>query len=114
MLSIPAYQCHRPGQYKYIAREAMRGHMPESLRSRPRGSLLTSFFDAGFEQSLPAIKRFLSRPQCTWTEYVKKEFVDKALTDGQAPELNKILAWQALTYELWMQRLDAEGLGTGA
>ncbi len=108
MLSIPAYQCDRLGQRKYLAREGMRGHMPEALRTRPRGSLLTSFFDAGFARSRDAMRRFLSRPECTWPEYLRHEFVMQALSEGEAPDINKLLVWMALSYELWRQRLDAE------
>lgn len=108
MLSIPAYQCARLGQTKYLAREAMRGHMPEALRTRPRGSRLGSFFDAGFERSLDAMRRFLSRPECTWPEYVQHDFVMRGLSAGASPDTEKLMVWMALSYELWRQRLESE------
>jgi asparagine synthase (glutamine-hydrolysing) len=109
MLSLPAYQCERLGQTKYLAREAMRGYMPESLRTRPRGSLLNSFFDAGFERSRDPIRRFLTRPECTWMRYLNRDFLIRALSEGiPNTDREKVLIWMALAYELWLERIESE------
>lgn len=106
MLAIPAYQARRMTQTKFLARNAMRGRMPESLRLRPRGSLLSSFYDAGYRAARGRIREFLSRPDCTWTDYVRREVVLQALEQPSPPDRLKMLAVRALTYEVWNRRLE--------
>ena len=106
MLSIPAYQARRLTQTKFLARNAMRGRMPESLRLRPRGSLLSSFYDAGYRAARGRIREFLARPDCTWPEYVRRDVVLGALEQPAHPDRLKILAVRALTYEVWNRRVE--------
>ena len=106
MLAIPAYQARRLTQTKFLARNAMKGRMPESLRLRPRGSLLNSYFDAGYRAARSRIREFLSRPDCSWTDYVRREVVLQALEQPSPPDRLKMLAVRALTYEVWNRRLE--------
>lgn len=108
MLAIPAYQSRRLGQTKYLTRNAMRGLMPECLRTRSRGSLLSSFFDAGFDRARPEIEAFLAQPDCTWPEYLVRERVLGTLRDPKASGLQRVLVHMALSYELWNRKLAAE------
>jgi asparagine synthase (glutamine-hydrolysing) len=109
MLSVPTYQCFRQGQTKYLARLAMRGRMPESLRLRPRGSLLDAFFVEGFRRVRSAMREVLTDDGCSWQEYLKKEVVNRALMG--APDTQcQLVAWWAFSYELWRRALAREGL----
>jgi asparagine synthase (glutamine-hydrolysing) len=108
MLAIPAYQTRRLGQTKYLARNAMRERMPEPLRVRPRGSLLSSFFDAGFDRARPEIESFLAQPDSTWPEYLDREALLGTLRDAEASGLRRVLVQMALSYELWRRKIAAE------
>jgi asparagine synthase (glutamine-hydrolysing) len=115
MLSIPAYECFREGQTKYLARLAMRGRMPESLRVRPRGSLLGSFFDGSFERGRHVMREVLTDPSCSWRTYVREDFVLGAFSErpresDYASSKSKLVAWWAFYYELWRRALAREGL----
>ena len=106
MLAIPAYQVRRLTQTKFLTRNAMRSRMPESLRLRPRGSLLHSFFDAGFERARHRITEFLMQPECTWPEYVQRDALLAAVEQPILPERLKILVVRTVNYEVWNRRLE--------
>ena len=106
MLAIPAYQTRRLGQTKFLARNAMRGRMPESLRLRPRGSLLNTFYYAGFEQSRCKIREFLGRSDCTWPDYVRRDVLMDSLEQPSPPDRLKVVSERALSYEVWNRRLE--------
>ncbi len=111
MLSIPAYQCFRVGSFKHIARESMRGVIPEEIRTRPRGGLLDSFLRAGFQRYRPAIRRFLGVPdRQTWRRFVRIEIVEHIFREDVAAEDNDLLIWQVFCFELWLERLHSEGI----
>ncbi|MBI3162993.1 MAG: asparagine synthetase B [Chloroflexi bacterium] len=44
VLSLPSYQLYSHGAYKYILRSALRGILPESIRSRIRATSVITFF----------------------------------------------------------------------
>ena len=106
MLAIPAYQTRRLGQTKFLARNAMKGRMPESLRLRPRGSLLNTFYYAGFEQSRCNIREFLGRSDCTWPDYVRRDVLMASLEQPSPPDRLKVVSERALSYEVWNRRLE--------
>lgn len=106
MLAIPAYQSCRLGQTKWLAREGMRHRMPEALRTRPRGGVLSTFYQAGFKRSQREIMEFLSRPDCTWSAYVKSEVLLPGLHEVTTHEPMRLLAQKALGYELWNRRVN--------
>ena len=101
MLGIPAYQTHLFGQSKIVARNAMRGIMPESLRTRPRGGILHSFFDQGYECSRNMIKSFLFDAQSTWENFVEVDFITRALSDVEVSGLHKAVVAKTIGYEVW-------------
>lgn len=106
MLGIPAYQTCRLGQTKWLAREGMRDRMPEALRTRPRGGVLSSFYVAGFNDAKVRIRTYLSSPDCTWPDYVKPEVLLPALNEATTQEPMMLLAQKALGYELWNRRVN--------
>ena len=62
MLEMPVSMSFRDGMDKWVMREAMRGRMPEKLRTKGRTGLLNSFLQMGFERNREKLKRFLLEP----------------------------------------------------
>jgi asparagine synthase (glutamine-hydrolysing) len=108
LLSIPSYVCYRDGHTKWLARESMRGLLPESTRLRPRGGLLTEFFDAGYRRELPAMKRLLMAPTVAWPVYVDHAWLMRALDAPEPSEKEKLLVWYCAAFELWQRALSGE------
>ena len=108
MLSIPSYVCYRDGHTKWLARESMRGLLPESIRLRPRGGLLTEFFDAGYRRELPSLRRLLTARDVAWPTYVDHAWLLRALDAREPSEKEKLLVWYCAAFELWRQALSGE------
>ena len=110
MLSIPSYQHLRRGQTKLIARNAMKGIIPEEIRLRPRSGVLTPFFDYGVLQKERAfVQQILSAPEAEWPRYVRRQWLLDVL-DKKAPlEMEKMVVWNCVSFELWRRALREHG-----
>jgi hypothetical protein len=101
MLSLAAYCSFQQDQFEFIARNAMRKRMLESIRMQGRVGILTPFFNFGlFEQSRP----LLLDPAAEWPRYVEKTRVSDALAQKQPEEQSSLLIWQCATFDLWRRR----------
>ena len=63
VLGLPAYQFYFHGVYKYILRNAMKGILPEIIRTRVRPTSLISFFFRGVELEKQKIQDCLQELQ---------------------------------------------------
>ncbi len=108
MLSIPSDYCYRNGHTKWLARQAMEGLLPETIRWRPRGGLLTEFFDAGYGREHAALRRLLSASDVAWPAYVDHGWLMRALDAREPSETEKLLVWYCAAFELWRQALSGE------
>lgn len=108
MLSIPSYRCYRNGQTKWLARESMKGLLPESIRLRPRGGLLNEFFDVGYARQIAHFRRILSAPDVVWPTYVDHAWLARATQTSAPSETQKLLVWYCVAFELWRQALSGE------
>ena len=108
MLSIPSYYCYRNGHTKWLARQAMDGLLPETIRWRPRGGLLTEFFDAGFRREHAALEQLLTAPDAAWPAYVDHGWLMRALNASEPDEREKLLIWYCAAFELWRRALSGE------
>jgi asparagine synthase (glutamine-hydrolysing) len=108
MLSIPSDVCYRDGHTKWLARESMRGLLPESIRLRPRGGLLTEFFDAGYRREHASLRQLLTGRDVAWPDYVDHGWLMRALDAREPSEREKLLVWYCASFELWRQALSGE------
>ena len=103
MLSLPAHQIFRPGTTKFVAREAMRGLIPESIRRRQTPTLLDPLFDRGvFERERGVVEDLLQGGHPIW-----QEFVDPAFVAGVGPQsspAHKVVLWHCVSFELWRRK----------
>ena len=108
MLSIPAWQYFQQDRFKFIARNAMRGRMLESIRTQGRVGILTPFFEFGlFDRSRPLLRTLLLDPAAEWPRYVHKRWVSDALAQKRPDDHSGLLIWQCAAFELWRKKYFA-------
>ena len=105
MLSIPSYRCYRRGNYKLIARNALKGIMLERVRVQSRQGILTSFFMYGIlSESRRWILKLLMSRDAEWSQYVEKGWIEHALEKRNPSEQEVLVIWQCVSYEMWRKK----------
>jgi hypothetical protein len=104
MLRIPAWQCYRQGMDKHVAREAMRGLLPEVVRTQLRVGLLGDIFRSGFHRARPWITTLLRARGAEWPRYVRRAYVDDALRKSTLSDGQMMHLWSCATFEMWLER----------
>jgi asparagine synthase (glutamine-hydrolysing) len=105
MLNAPHHLSRRDGTTKWIAREAMRGRMPEAFRTKPRTGLLNSLFEAGLRRHRASVRELLLDRTELWTPWVKEQAVRAAIDEETAPDRLRMLIPTTLGFVLWNERL---------
>ncbi len=99
--ALPAHYQYRNGQSKSLTREAMRGLLPESVRTRPKGGSLAPFFRIGvLQRSATEVARLLDAPDARWPHYVMPSALRRA-RERAFTESDLLLIWLCASYELW-------------
>ena len=111
MLSIPSYYGHRSRQNKWIAREAMRGWIPEAVRQQPRHGLLGSLVERGYQRARPELSRLLNAVDRAWPDYVDPAWLDRALEGPRTASKARLVVWQCASFELWRQAWSGDHPG---
>lgn len=110
-LALPAHQLYRAGWAKWVARQAMRGILPETVRLRRWRSSLYPLARRGLvEREVARVRELLDSPGALWPEFVRSEWLREffpsqveAGVDGPAA----LTAWQCVSLELWRGRVEA-------
>ncbi|HKZ43509.1 MAG TPA: asparagine synthetase B family protein, partial [Anaerolineales bacterium] len=106
VLSIPAYQLIRNEQKKYILRNAMKGILPESVRTMPKIVTLNSLYKRGVEVEGAKIESRLNEPGGQWKKYVRPEWVKDYWQLGQVSDgPGSLLPWLCISFESWYKLL---------
>jgi asparagine synthase (glutamine-hydrolysing) len=106
MLSIPLTQFTRLGQSKYIARNAAKGLIPENIRLQSRAGVLSEFYEYGLWKKERAwLRERLYDTQCSWDRYIDRDWLTAQLIKERPSEKASLIAWQCLTYELWLEKV---------
>lgn len=83
-----------------LAREAMRGILPESVRLQPRKAVFSPFcFEAIVGADAPAIERLLLAPDAELAAYVDMRRVRMLWRDAR-PAPNRSMGWGSLMWKL--------------
>ena len=110
MLEMPVAMSWRGGVEKWVMRQAMRGKLPEPLRTKKRTGLLNTFFAAGFNRHVPRIEELLFAQQTDWQAWVRPKFVRTVLAGDTRSDKEMLIVNQCIGHALWRQRLDEEGI----
>ena len=102
MLSLPVHMSQRRGISKWIMREAMRGKMPEVIRTRPKSTSLQPFFDtaiAGPARTQTAALLF--SPDVDWPRFYQHARIRQLFDASQRSDSESAKLWKCVGYELW-------------
>ncbi len=109
-LGFPSYMTYRYGQKKYFAREAMRGLLPESIRTQPRAGNIVPFAMRSFQRNREKIIKIIWENSSAWNPYVKEEWMQEKLSENadlQYPDL--IIIWLSLHIGPWLKAIQPGG-----
>jgi asparagine synthase (glutamine-hydrolysing) len=106
-LSIPTDVFSRGGVPKWLAREALRGRLPEMVRQRPKSGSLSPLFRHGLrELGRERVVRLLLEPGASWPRWLDAGRVRAALTADPPNDGDDLLLWLAISLELWLRGLE--------
>jgi len=109
-LRLPAHMAFREGQMKYVAREAMRGLLPEAIRTQPRAGLLSRFALDSFMQNTEAVRERLFDDRDPWNTYVDEKWMQERLKDPEHIEEKELLiVWMCLNMAHWEKAIKPGG-----
>lgn len=116
LLRLPAHLLYRPGESKRLARRALRGLLPDSIRMAPRRGTLLPLAQRFLTDSLPSVRAILGTARCDWQRWVRRDWMEASLEE--LPRLGRdgagwLVVWNCVVYELWKQRWTNNGCGTG-
>lgn len=107
MLGAPAFLQYRPGWSKWVLREAMKGRLPEAVRTRRHVSTLLPLARRGLvEQEATVVRELLDKKDAAWRRFVRSDWLHESfprrLQAGQ-DGIESVIAWQCICLELWIQ-----------
>lgn len=104
MLALPARFHARALQRKWIGREAARGILPESLRTRPKGSSLVPIFNAAMRGATRVrIEALLRRRGAWWPRWVEPAYVEALLRAAEIADQDGAVLWRCAWLEHWCE-----------
>jgi len=102
MQSLPVHFSQRQGVSKWIMREAMRGKMPEAIRTRLKSSSLQPFFDAAIAGPARAqTAALLFSADADWPRFYQHARIKALFCTGQRSDSESAKLWKCMGYELW-------------
>jgi asparagine synthase (glutamine-hydrolysing) len=113
-LAIPAHLLYRPGDSKWILRRAMRGVLPEEVRTRRHPTSLQPLFARGLgERARREAEDSLFDKDALWRPYVREEWLretfPRCLSGPDGAGL--VAVWRCICVEQWRRGLVSRGLG---
>ena len=110
MLGFPTYMNCRDGQMKYFAREAMRGLLPEPIRTQPRVGILTPLAVNSYERNKKRVKEMLLDEREVWKQYVDESWMENRLNSRNAIKSNELIViWLSLNLQQWHKAIKPGG-----
>ena len=106
VLTLPAYQIYERGVYKYILRNAMRGILPENIRTRRQPTSISTLFLRGIEREKTVLGSCIQSPQALWRKFVRVDWLLSHTyglfsTDNKWP--NVLVPWSCLANIAWYE-----------
>ena len=105
-LALPAYQLYNHGELKYILRKAMRGVLPEAIRTRRQPTSAVSLFLRGFEMEKTVLQEVVQNSKAHWRKYARADVIQDLLnrvTKSGIYTRDAMVLWSCFSYEVWKQ-----------
>ncbi len=107
---IPSYMSFRNGETKYYAREAMRGLLPESIRTQPRAGDLNPFVFNSFYRNKENIREMIFGTASAWNGYIREEWMlEKFQNDAVLNYGDILVIWLSLYIAPWQKAIKSGG-----
>ncbi len=111
-LNLPAYMAYREGQKKYLAREAMRGLLPESIRTQVKHGVgnLGEFAYESFMQNKREVRERLFDERDPWKVYVNEKWMETRFKKNAViKDQDLIVIWMSLHMAPWQRAIKPGG-----
>lgn len=111
ILTLPSYQLYYGGLYKHILRVAMKGILPEIIRTRPRPTALLPLYQRGLQREALKIQENLRNPRSIWPQFVKSDWLYENVKVELPVELvgtESMIAWLCVSFESWYKCATSE------
>jgi len=110
-LSLPDAMLGRGGETRYVLREAMRGRLPEGVRTRAGKASFRRLLLAALEPARLAWARpLLDRPDALWRGFVEPAALGRWLDGRFADDGEVVGLLHAIYAELWRDREELGGI----
>ena len=104
-IAMPAYQLGRSYRPKSLLRQAMRGHLPQSVHERRRQTSLRPLIEKGLlKQERESVVEIFSDPGIVRRKYVEPVWLRQELNAGIRWTQHGYLLWLCLSLELWLSQ----------
>ncbi|MGB8212672.1 MAG: asparagine synthase-related protein [Anaerolineales bacterium] len=107
VLSLPAYQLYYHGLSKHILRIAMRGILPELIRTRLQPTSMEALYLRGVEREKTILQACLEDPGSAWRKFVRADLLldhMRGLVIPAARGSESVIPWLCVSYEAWYKR----------
>jgi asparagine synthase (glutamine-hydrolysing) len=104
VLGLPAYLLYYRGAYKRILRMAMRGILPESVRTRAQPTSLVPLFSRGIERERTVLQAHFHAPDAIWRIHVRADWLLGFWNSPGAPKVSgpqALIPWLCASYVSW-------------
>ncbi len=109
-LRLPSYMVYREGQTKYFVREAMRGLLPESIRTQSRVGLLGQFVRDSFMKNSHEVRERIFDDPSAWNPYIDEKWMEKKFKNiTQLRDKDILLIWMSLNLSPWKKAIKPGG-----
>lgn len=111
-LNLPAYMAYRKGQKKYIAREAMRGILPDSIRTQVKYNVgnLSQFAYESFIKNKSEMRERIFDERDPWKVYVDEKWMERKFKkNAEIKDQDIIVIWMSLHIISWQKAIKPGG-----
>lgn len=104
VMALPADQLGLPGYDRAVLRNAMRGTLPEPVRTRTVRTNYQPLFRKGLlEKERERVLDLLENPLIVRRHYVKADWLGRRLSDLPEAHMGLFSVWMSVSLELWLR-----------
>ena len=106
VLNLPAHQLYKHGVYKYILRNAMRGILPERIRTRSGKTSANQLFRRGGERERTMLQASIQNLEADWFKFISsKQLIIYWNEISKSNNFNHehMVLWLCVAIEAWHQ-----------
>jgi len=106
ILNIPSYELYNRGKMKYMAKQAMKKILPQSIIERSTPTLLTPLFNLGLKEKNGGQISDLLKTSVEWRRYVNKNWLEERGFADESHGREALVKWQCISFVKWLINLE--------